>query len=163
MSAPAGCLSKPKLALFEFEGHISSFSVASCFSDGCSAIGSRSIVSLTNRSEGSRYYMLWLFVLSSKAFLNMFYTDMSGLAAQEWGQKERTQVLSLFFFFLSPSPCCFTGMPCNQLAHSPNSNFNAGCFGQAVFVYGLVFFPTFYSSTCVELAKVRLELLLLPL
>lgn len=115
MSAPAGCLSKPKLALFEFEGHISSFSVASCFSDGCSAIGSRSIVSLTNRSEGSRYYMLWLFVLSSKAFLNMFYTDMSGLAAQEWGQKERTQVLSLFFF-LSPSLCCFTGMPCNQLA-----------------------------------------------
>lgn len=48
--------------------------------------------------------MLWLFVLSSKAFLNMFYTDMSGLAAQEWGQKERTQVLSLFFFFC-PRPC----------------------------------------------------------
>lgn len=103
MSAPAGCLSKPKLALFEFEGHISSFSVASCFSDGCSAIGSRSIVSLTNRSEGSRYYML----LSSKAFLNMFYTDMSGLAAQEWGQKERTQVLSLFFFFFVPVPVLF--------------------------------------------------------
>lgn len=51
--------------------------------------------------------MLWLFVLSSKAFLNMFYTDMSGLAAQEWGQKERTQVLSLFFFFFVPVPVLF--------------------------------------------------------
>lgn len=52
--------------------------------------------------------MLWLFVLSSKAFLNMFYTDMSGLAAQEWGQKERTQVLSLFFFFFFvPVPVLF--------------------------------------------------------
>lgn len=150
-SAPAGCLLIPTLTLFEFNGHISSFSVASCFSDGCSAIGSRSIVSLTNLSERSGSYMLWLFILLSIAVLKMFHMDMMGIAAQEWGRKERTQVLSLFFLF--PSLCCFTGTSCNQL--SQNRASTAVALGRQFFVYGLVFFfPAFYSSpTCVEISK----------